>query len=287
MPPIRPERLAHRAVKKALERTVFDPDAWIHVTTVSNDTIHIHVLTNQRRNVEGKGGRNRQYLEGYVEGYLAAHDHHARVHVSVINAGLRDETEEFRYLPIERALKEGVLDENHPICRTCRELDIPYVVLGAREIVGPNPVLPELVQETEGERAVDLFTGTGAAALAAARAGYDEIYAIDAKIHPDVRERLESEGIEVIETDFRDLDRRELEPIDLLTADPPYASALELLKKLEEERPRVRTAIIAHGFTGWVRAVREIRGYLLELFREVEPVSRHGHELSVCRELKR
>ncbi|WP_456483709.1 class I SAM-dependent methyltransferase [Methanopyrus kandleri] len=283
---MRPEELALKAVREALRRTVFDPDAWTHVTVVSDDALHVHILTNQRKNVEGKGGRNRQYLEGYAEGYLAAHGHDVEVRVSVVGAGLRDETEEFRYLPLKRALREGVIEEGSPVHRVCERLGIEYVVLGAREIVGPNPALVEVVEGLEGERAVDVFTGTGAGALAAVEAGFEEVYAIDLEVHPEVRERLESEGVEVIEADFHDVDLREFEPIDLLTADPPYASTLEFLEKLSEERPRIDTAVVCHGFSSWTRAVREIRGFLIELFEDVEPVSKYGHELSVCRRLR-
>ncbi|WP_457619814.1 hypothetical protein, partial [Methanopyrus sp.] len=84
---MRPEELALKAVREALRRTVFDPDAWTHVTVVSDDALHVHILTNQRKNVEGKGGRNRQYLEGYAEGYLAAHGHDVEVRVSIVGAG--------------------------------------------------------------------------------------------------------------------------------------------------------------------------------------------------------
>ncbi len=273
-----------RAIREALRRTVLDPDAWTHVTVVKEGReYHVHILTNQKKHVEGKGGRNRQYLEGFAEGYATALGHDVKVHVSVVTPAPGDETKEFRYLPLKRALEEGLLDENHPIVRTCRRYCIDHVVLGAREVIGPNPALPELVKETEGERALDVFSGTGVAALAAVKAGYEEVYALDSRFHPDVRRKLEEEGIEVIEKDFRDVNLREFEPLDLLTADPPYASTLEFLGKLEEERPHVDTAIISHGFEGWVRGVREIRGYLLELFEDVRPVTRYGHELSVCR----
>ncbi len=273
-----------KAVREALRRTVLDPDAWTHVTVVKEGReFHVHVLTNQRKHVEGKGGRNRQYIEGFAEGYAAALGEDVEVHVSIATPAAGDETKEFRYVPLDRALEEGLLKPDDPVVRVCERYDIDHVVLGAREVVGPNPALPELVERTEGKRAVDVFSGTGVAALAALEAGYDEVYAIDAKFHPEVKKRLKEEGVKVIETDFRELDLEELEPIDLLTADPPYASTLEFLRKLEEERPRVDTFILAHGFEGWIRGVREIRGYLLELFEDVRPVTEHGHELSVCR----
>ena len=195
----------------------------------------------------------------------------------------------YKLLPLDKAVKQGVISQASPVYKTAKTLELPYVLLRGRYIVGPSPglveVVGECIQANHFETVLDLFAGTGAISKAALIKDVKKATCVDCNTADEILEILEeySEKIVVHNNDVFDFVLRMKKKFDLVVADPEYEKALKVAKEIAPRiRDRCKIFILCHGFVAdqeWNASVKqalEEAGFTVESFRKF------GQVISKC-----
>lgn len=194
-----------------------------------------------------------------------------------------------KLLPLDKAVKQGVISRASPVYKTAKALQLPYVLLRGRYIVGPSPglveVVSECIQANHFETVLDLFTGTGAISKAALIKGIKKVTCVDRNTANEISEILKeySDKIVVHNNDVFDFILRMRKKIDLVVADPEYEKALRVAKEIAPRiRDRCKMFILCHGFVADQEWNASVRQALKEAGFTVEPFQKFGQVISKC-----
>ena len=195
----------------------------------------------------------------------------------------------YKLLPLDKAIKQGVISRASPVYKAAKALELPYVLLRGRYIVGPSPGLVEVVSEcieaNHFETVLDLFAGTGAISKAALIKDVKKATCVDRNTSNEISKILTeySGRIAVRNNDVFDFVGRMKKKFDLIVADPEYEKALKVATEIAPRiRDRCKIFILCHGFVADQEWNASVRQALEEAGFRVESFQKFGQVISKC-----
>ena len=287
--------------KEALKDLVLDPDAKIEVKDCqiidsidwrngSQTTIYrVAINADNKLLVIGEPGKYKglykESIETLLNDFLRKINRNYKAWIDVSG----EAQSIHKLLPLQAAIKRGVISRLSPVYKVARALELPHVLIRGRYIVGPSPGLVEVVSEcvkkNHFETLLDLFAGTGAISKAALMKNVKKATCVDWNTAKEISEILKeySDKIVVHNKDVFDFVPSMKEKFDLIVADPEYEKALRVAKEIAPRvRDKCKMFILCHGFVAdheWnasVRQVLEEAGFSVEFFQ------RYGQVISKC-----
>lgn len=170
-----------------------------------------------------------------------------------------------RYLSVEEAIDEGILEEDDLLTRKMRKYDLSHLILaGSTIITGPlaggMENFESICEEHDFDSVLDTFCGSGAYSRVASEYGASDIRAIDIDTRAAEPNLRNVESAEVIKSDVFDYNVDT--EYDLLIADPFYGISPRFIRdrlpRMSEKADYLFMTIASNGHWYWEQKILDL-----------------------------
>lgn len=188
--------------------------------------------------INGLRGFHNNWIEGHLTGFINEKFKVATkyfVHIDVFP--YEDLNYTYKYVPLERAIANGILPKKSPFVKMMEKYNVKYVLLAGSIVSGPSLdsmlVVEDTLRKNKIKTVLDLFCGTGSLTKIALSNGAKKATCVDVTTEI-ARANLNEfrDRVNIIEKNMFNYKPQDGENYDLIIADPFFDDGLNFVELL-------------------------------------------------------